>query len=524
MSVSAEAKPKVQWEDVALSFVPHAKRTIKERERLAAYRLPAILVVQVILTLRLHDIASNDEALYIRGGHVAIANLLHGGAANAALMRFDGSFFSGAPNAYPIVAAALDSAGGLLLTRLLSLLLMIMATVCVYKIGRHLFSVNVGLLASLIFALTPSVQYIGNYATYDAPCVALLALATAIAITGKSISSAPIVGALLALATVTKYAGLALVPFVLLMAFAATLVAPGGRWTLNFPRALLRGGTAMLVCAGLLGAGYYLWGSGIAGGIKFNTLARHALDPQPLSFLLKSLIYDVGLTYVLAIGGIFLLLRARAWDKVLLTVIMLGAGSVVQASSLRIHEFTSLDKHTAFTGLFCALPAAVALNWALSKRGRSTVLALVVIWLLLVDGLWRSNLEYSWPSSIMEPVKEIKTFNISGEYFSFDADSAGYYTEGDSAISWYPAASAFSLFSQGLSQVVAMEKSHQFTGFLFQTTNLGAQDLSELDTLQQLLATDPYYNRTSTFRVSPYTKAVWELWIHYPPGYHAPHL
>jgi hypothetical protein len=524
MSTSTVTRSVPGWQDVVLSFLPPDKRTTRARERLLAARLPLILIVQAALTWRLNDIASNDEALYINSGHVVIAYLLHGGAANAALVHFYDTFFSGAPYAYPIVEAALDSTGGLLLVRLVSLFLMLAATVAVHRIGRHLFAENVGLLAALIFALSGSVQYIGKYATYDAPCLALIAAAAAVGITKRSVSSAAVVGFLLVLASVTKYAALALVPFVLLMTFIAPLTDKSDGSERDVLGAALRGGVAAFVFGGLLLSGYCLWGSAIATGLEFTTTGRKALDPQPMHVLLQSLFYDIGLTYALAICGILLVLGRGAWPKAILLVVMLGAGSVIQISSLRIHEFTSLDKHTAFTGLFCAVPAGVALAWALSQRGREKLVALAVIWLLLIDGMWRSNLEYSWPSSIIEPINEIKSLNISGRYFSFDSDSASYYTQGDQSIVWYPTADAFSTFSQGLPKVVALEESHEFTGFLFQTTNLGSQDLSELHVLQRLLASDPYYFKTSSIPVNPYTTAVWQLWIHYPVGYHGPSL
>src|ERR1700722_12629776 len=195
MSTSTETKSRLGWQDIVLSFLPPEKRTTRAKKKLLEFRFPLILIVQAVLTWRLNDIASNDEALYIHGGHVAIAYLLHGGAGNAALARFYGTFFSGAPDAYPVVEAALDSVGGLLLVRLFSLFLMLIATVCVYRTGRYLFSEHVGLVASLVFVLTGSVQYIGKYATYDAPCVALLAMATAVAITKRSVPSAVVVGA-----------------------------------------------------------------------------------------------------------------------------------------------------------------------------------------------------------------------------------------------------------------------------------------------------------------------------------------
>jgi hypothetical protein len=204
--------------------------------------------------------------------------------------------------------------------------------------------------------------------------------------------------------------------------------------------------------------------------------------------------------------------------------VMLVAGSVIQASSVRIHEFTSLDKHTAFSGLFLAVPAAVALDWALGKRGRVTAAALAVVWLLLIDGMWRSSYEFSWPSSIMTPVSEIETLNIPGQYFSFDADTAAYYTQQYPGIEWRPSAVAYSIFTQGPQQVGAAEKSHEFAGFLFQPNGLSGQNQSELQLLERMLASDHYYFETATFRVSPYSTAEWELWLHYPPGYHGPSL
>jgi hypothetical protein len=520
MSESVLTEPRLEWQEVILSFLSPAKRTAQAKDRLAAWRLPLILVLQAALTWRLTDIVNDDEALYIHGGHVVIAHLFHGGAENAALLRGYGSYFSGAPNAYPVLAAGLDSAGGLVLVRFFSLCCMLTATVCIYKIGKYLFSDNVALLASLVFAMTGSVQFIGKLATYDAPCLVLVALAVMLAITKRSMATASIIGALLALATVTKYTILAIVPFVLLVTFLVPLTDEGGSWRRNWLRAILRGGLAVLIFGGLLLGGYRLWGSGIAIGVKFTTTGRKALDPTSIPILLEALLDDVGLVVVLGISGTLLVLRQRAWGKLMPMVLMLGAGSVIQVSTVRIHEYTSLDKHTYFTGLFYAVPAAVALNWALSKRGRTVLVAVSIMWLLLIDGIWRSDLQYSWPSSIMTPISTVQKLGIPGQYFSFDSDAASFYTDPQSGIEWYPSAAAYSIFGQGLSKVIQAEKSHQYVGFMFQSSNLNAQNSKELHALDKLLASDPYYNETSTIRVNPYTKAVWQLWIHYPNGYH----
>jgi 4-amino-4-deoxy-L-arabinose transferase-like glycosyltransferase len=522
MSTSTEVKGQAEWPEVVLSFLSPAQRTRGAKERLLAYRLPLILLIQAGLTFRLNDIVNDDEALYIRGGTVVIAHLLHGGAANAGLLRFYGSFFSGAPNLYPVVAAVLDGTGGLLVVRFFSLLVMLVATVSVHKIAKHLFSEKIALLASMVFALTGSVQFIGHMATFDAPCMALLAVAAAFGITKRSIFSAVIAGVLLALTSATKYAGVALVPFVLLLTFVAC-PAGGGSWRENFPKAALRGGIATLAFAGSLLIGYHLWGSGISVGLKFTTTARHALDPGPTWYLLESLAFDIGIAFLLTIGSILLMMRRRAWNKAGLLAINLMAGSIIQIGSVRINEFTSLDKHTAFSALFFAIPAAVLLDWAFSQRNRVAVAALVVVWLILIDGMWRSDYQYSWPSSIMAPIGEIETANIPGQYFSFDSDTGSYYTR-NQMIDWYPSADAYSIFYQGAEKVEEAEKGHRFAGFLFEPTDLSAQNRGELRVLERLLASDPYYVEIGTFRVSPYTKVSWQLWVHYPPGYHGPSL
>jgi hypothetical protein len=83
--------------------------------------------------------------------------------------------------------------------------------------------------------------------------------------------------------------------------------------------------------------------------------------------------------------------------------------------------------------------------------------------LLLINGMWRAKTQYSWPASILTPISTIQTLNISGQYFSFDSDAGEFFTH-------------------------------------------------------------PYYFETATYRVNAYSKAVWQLWIHYPPGYHSPSL
>jgi len=100
--------------------------------------------------------------------------------------------------------------------------------------------------------------------------------------------SAGLVGALLVLAAATKYAALAMAPFVLAMTFLATL--PGPQWRREFWRGVLRYAFAAIVFAGLLLLCYRLWGSASLWGVRATTTGREAPDPAPLSVLLKSLL------------------------------------------------------------------------------------------------------------------------------------------------------------------------------------------------------------------------------------------
>ena len=65
MSAPVTTQERLEWQEILLSFAPPSKRTGRARERLAAYRLPLILLMQAALTWRLNDIIFDDEALYI---------------------------------------------------------------------------------------------------------------------------------------------------------------------------------------------------------------------------------------------------------------------------------------------------------------------------------------------------------------------------------------------------------------------------------------------------------------------------
>ena len=108
------------------------------RDRIvAAWPLWSLLVAQIVLTQRWiwRTAPFTDEALYLQAGHAEWAHWLH----HAPLPDY-ASWFSGAPVLYPPLAAATDSAGGLVAARALSLIVMLATTAMVYMIGSRIFS------------------------------------------------------------------------------------------------------------------------------------------------------------------------------------------------------------------------------------------------------------------------------------------------------------------------------------------------------------------------------------------------
>ena len=121
--------------------------------RPAAWPLVLVLVLQAVLSLRLirADTAFQDEALYLRAGHLEWAHWLH----HAPIPDFP-AYFSGAPVAYPLLGALADSAGGLAAARLLSLAFMLGTTALLWATTTRLYGRRAALLACGLFAWPPS--------------------------------------------------------------------------------------------------------------------------------------------------------------------------------------------------------------------------------------------------------------------------------------------------------------------------------------------------------------------------------
>ena len=133
-----------------------------------------------------------------------------------------------------------------------------------------------GLFAALVFVLSGSVLFIGKLATYDAPCLFLIAVALAISLTRKSVLS----GAgrwSLGFSGHHQVRRNGFAPFVIALSTVNT--GFGSR------RELLRGVARVCVISActatlLLGA-YHLWGASLAKGLSLPRLVEEPSTFSP---------------------------------------------------------------------------------------------------------------------------------------------------------------------------------------------------------------------------------------------------
>ncbi len=347
----------------------------------------AILAFQAALTLRLHNTAFRDEALYIYTGHRIIAHWLHG----VILYDHPSSYFSGAPAIYPVFAALLDRLGGLTLVRLFSLGCMLGATVAIGSVAGRWFGSRAGLFASAAFAVAGPTLLLSSFATFDAPALGGLAWATAWL--AKSVEEdrwkAAAVGAvssglILALCVMIKYACLLFVPFSLLVA-AIGAGRQRAKWSIRVVSLALLAAVVVVVPLALT------VGHDALQGLAVTTTDRRVLNGEHATALIGWVAKFVGLWLVLAAVALFF----GPKRQLILKVVLLMGALAPALYQIGIHEFTSLQKHVDF-GLIYAAPLC-GLVMARLFVGRLRIAAGAIAACLAVYGVQESGwIFHSW--------------------------------------------------------------------------------------------------------------------------------
>ncbi|NGN66809.1 phospholipid carrier-dependent glycosyltransferase [Streptomyces sp. A7024] len=391
--------------------------------------LLCILAVQAVLSLRLKGTAFQDEALYIGAGHHELANLRDG---TPLPVDFAG-YFSGHPKLYPVLAALVDDRFGLTGVRLVSLGCMLAATALLYATAHRLFNARAALGAAALFSVVQSTVFLGNFATYDALAIFLLALAFWLVVrTDRAHPLAVLLAAFpIALACAVKYASGLYVPT--LLAAAALTAFPH-----RVPRGLARGLLLGAGTAGLLAAGYML--SGPLGGISGTTTNRAHGGDDALKMLQHSASWG-GLLFLAALGGtLAYTARARMGEmpwvgggepgaarRFTLGMVLTGTALLAPAYQIHLQTEVSLFKHVGFGLLFAAPMAGLGLVRLIGPHFRHPQLGIILYVLTLTFGMVQAHQQYSFADSTQVNAYLRTIVDRKGQYLVEEQEVPAYY-------------------------------------------------------------------------------------------------
>jgi hypothetical protein len=407
-------------------------RQVGVREVLARrWPLLTVLGVQAALSLRLawSNTAFQDEALYLRAGHLEWARWLHG----ASIPDFP-SYFSGAPVLYPPLGALADSIGGLAAARALSLCFMLAVTVLLWATTNRLFGQRAALLATGLFATLAGTQFLGALATYDAMALLLLVLAVWLAVRTSDFAFPArtallcLAGTILAVADLVKYATALFTPAVVVVV-ALTVARRNGTRAGTMAAGTVLGSWLILVIAAVRVAGPQYWQS-----FTTTTLDR-PLSAVPVHVILQRAYVWMGLVLLLAVLGAVLSARSKEPGR-FLPAVLVAAALLVPAEQARLHTTVSLQKHVVFGAWFAAIAAGYAmarLSRVDTGRGWAPVMAIPIVASTLFGSLGQADsLYHAWPDSAAAVnVLRSAVRSHPGNYLAEDYDVEAYYLRGE---------------------------------------------------------------------------------------------
>jgi len=437
------ATPKQRGPGYRLAAVPQSGWTAassRRRTRVSRAILLGILVVQAVLSLRLQNTAFEDEALYLYVGHVELDHFRYGTPVPPGFT----AYFSGSPLLYPVLAAAVESVFGLAGARALSLVFMLGATAVLYSLTRLLFNERAGLCAAAAFATTQSTLFLGNFATYDAAAIFLLALAAWIVVRtapNSAIAACFLAAPVAALAVAVKYAALMFLPTVAMLAALAAF--PHRRWG----GLVLRGILLPAVTAAILAGALVLAGDDYLHAVRITTTARAAGGADPVDLFLDCLEWGGGFLALALLGTVAYAWqesmdemprirragnRGRPW-RLALGLLLCGTAVLAPAYQMHLHTSVSLHKHIGYGLLFAAPMAGVGLSRMVGAHFRYPQLAILAWVMLLALGITQSqDLYHAWADSTRMVATLKSQLKPGGRYLVESVSVPQYYLRAES--------------------------------------------------------------------------------------------
>ena len=362
--------------------------------------LTFILALQAGLSLSLiwANTAFPDEADYLWVGKTLIGHAMHG---TAWPTTYAHQTLSGLPYFYPVLGAIANTIGGLAGARILSLVFMLCSTVLVYSSTNRLFDRNTAVAAAALWSVFAPTLQLGAFATYDAMSVMLTALAVwSIIRTVGSRRRGEMValsGAVLALAEVTAYSGVIMIPIVVIFAFLIWVPVMGAKQA-SFCTAWLTGACVVVFC-GIMTVGK-TW-QGI-----FTTVLSRQVSPGDASSALH--VFDDSWTYsgliaILALVGVVFAVSEGNRGRSIQVAFFAAIALIIPIAQAHEGTAVSLKKHLAYGAIFAVMAAA----YSLGKIARSlpaqrfSIIACCVVALIYpaVNGFQQSQSWYqSWPN------------------------------------------------------------------------------------------------------------------------------
>ncbi len=472
----------------------------RRRTRVSRAILLGILVLQGLLSLRLQNTAFDDEALYLYVGHLELNHLLHGTPIPTGFT----SYLSGSPILYPVVAALL------------------------YALSRLLFNERAGLCAAAAFATTQSTLFLGNFATYDAAAIFLLALAAWIMVRSGpnlAIPACSLAAPVAALAVAVKYAALMFLPTIAVL--AALSAFPHRRWGGLVLRGILLPAVTAVILAGALA----LAGADYLQAVRSTTTARAAGTADPLKLLLDCLEWGGGLLALAVLGAVSYAMRERMGEvpgmrgagnrgrpwRVAIGLVLCGTTLLAPVYQMHLHTSVSLHKHIGYGLLFAAPMAGVGMSRIVGAHFRYPHLAILAWVTLLTLGITQSqDLYHAWADSTQMVATLKSQLKPGGRYLVESSSVPRYYLRAETTPDQWTSTHAIT-YTDRTGRRLSGEPGYQaaIRAAYFDVIVLDRTVTKELDDrlLQRLRTNDKYRLLAKLPYQNSYGSGYYQVWV-----------